>query len=393
MTLGNVGNGDEIVIAGGGIAGLTTALALSKFGFKSIVIEQEQFRDSVGTGIQLSPNATRVLLKFNLGESVLSHGMRPNHLVTRNWRSGRITSKSSLNLNTKSDASCPYLHIHRGELIEVLASAANLDPLITMLSNEEIVDFVETKEYVTVKTNRNDFRSPILVACDGTHSRIRKLLGFRDTIQHSRWTAWRTIIQCPVESMDSVHLWMGPHLHVVTYPISHARLLNLVFIARIGTPFSDAWRVKGSIDDLHDLMTDWHPDVSRLASSIDPSHLFRWGIVPHQRASATPFANRVLLMGDAWHTILPFLAQGAALAIEDAYVFARLLTENPCSPSATIKSFHQHRYRRINQVRQLSSVLGHVYRMRQPWATFRDFLSPIASRFIQHQIFDFDATI
>lgn len=393
MTSAGIGTNDSIVIAGGGIAGLTTALSLSHFGYDSIVIERDQFRDQVGSGIQLSPNATRVLFKLKLKESLLSYANRPSHLITRNWRTGRTTSIFPINTHDKWDASIPYLHVHRGELIEILASAAKLDPRITMRSNEEVVDCSETEYSAVVRTDQIEFRCPILIACDGTHSRIRYLLDSREKIQKSRWTAWRTILATPFESMNSVQLWLGPRVHVVTYPVSQAKFLNVVCIARIDTAFSDAWRAKGSVKELEALLRAWHPDITSLVSSIDPDRLFRWGIVPHQPTSATPQRNRILLLGDAWHTILPFLAQGAALAIEDAYSFAHRLAMSQRDYANAVTMFHRDRYRRINQVRQLSASLGHVYSFGQPWATLRDLMSPIASRFIQKRIYDFDATV
>ena len=186
---------------------------------------------------------------------------------------------------------------------------------------------------------------------------------------------------------------MGPTAHVVLYPVAHRNELNLVVIDRTRVSFCGSWRTHGTLDELHQTLAGWNSEVNRLLDFIEPDRLFRWGIVPHGRVSNVPVASRVALMGDAWHTILPFLAQGAALAIEDAFVFARSLANEPNNYTAAIKQFHEQRHLRVNRVRAISSMLGHVYRLRQPWALLRDLAGSIAARRLQRQVFSYDATL
>ena len=384
---------DQVLIAGGGIAGLTTALALRHFDIPCRVLERDQFQDQVGTGIQLSPNATRVLFQLGLGDRLRERALTLPRLETRNWKSGRLISNVAINSEGTSSERAPYLHITRADLIEILAAAAHDAAEITMHAQECVTGFQVTEECVSLTTDKDAYSAELLLGCDGTHSTVRRSLGLAHTHQRSHWTAWRTIVETPTDRPVSVQLWMGPTAHVVLYPVSHRNELNLVVIDRTRVSFCGSWRTHGTLDELHQTLAGWNSEVNRLLDLIEPNRLFRWGIVPHGRVSNVPVASRVALMGDAWHTILPFLAQGAALAIEDAFVFARSLANEPNNYTAAIKQFHEQRHRRVNRVRAISSMLGHVYRLRQPWALLRDLAGSIAARRLQRQVFSYDATL
>ena len=383
---------DQVLIAGGGIAGLTTALALRHFDIPCRVLERDQFQDQVGTGIQLSPNATRVLFQLGLGDRLRERALMLPRLETRNWKSGRTISNVAINHEQTRSEHAPYLHIKRADLIEILAAAAHDTDEIAMQADECVVDFQETDECVSLTTNKGSYRAELLLGCDGTHSTVRRLLGLVNSNQRSHWTAWRTIVEAPVDRPVFVQLWMGPTAHVVLYPIQRNEL-NLVVINRTRESFKGSWRALGTRDDLHRTLAGWNSEIQSLLDSIEPARLFRWGIAPHDPVTSASFASRVALLGDAWHTILPFLAQGAALAIEDAFVCARSLAAEPSDVATAIEDFHERRYRRVNRIRAISSMLGNVYRLRQPWALWRDLAGSFAARRLQSQVFNFDATL
>jgi salicylate hydroxylase len=356
----------SVIIAGAGIGGLTAALALARHGFRVTVLEQAERLAEIGAGIQLSPNATRLLLELGLGDRLRPHVVAPTALQVRNGRSGGEIVRMPLD-GAAARYGAPYWMIHRGDLQAALAAAVAQERDITLKLGSRMEDFVTHPHGVTVSASAAggiwNEHGHALIAADGLWSLAPARIGFKETPRFAGRSAWRALVpaaEAPPEFRGpEIHLWLGRDAHIVHYPVKAGAVINVVVIV------NDAWNAPGwsvpaaRIDLLARLPAKrWSPQLRALLRQ--PESWMKWAL--YDRASLPTFAHgAVALLGDAGHPMLPFLAQGAAMAIEDAVVAAGCLARRPEHAAAALKTYAAVRRARTRKVQRLAARNGTRY--------------------------------
>jgi salicylate hydroxylase len=368
-----------IIVAGAGIGGLTAALALARKGFSVAVVEQAERLEEAGAGIQLSPNATRVLLALGLGERLRPLVSIPAAVLVRSAWSSREIVRIPLGETALTRYGAPYWVIHRADLQMALAEAAGASPDITVTLGVALEDFGAYSNGVTVHLRGKDSqtyerRGIALVGADGLWSRVRaRSVGGRPPRFRHR-TAWRSTLPADAVSREFrepfVHLWLGADGHLVHYPVKAGALINIVGIV------SDEWQKPGwseasSRDDILSRFSRWSWATPARDLLATPERWLKWALY-----DLPPFPIRgtgpVTLLGDAAHPMLPFLAQGAAMAIEDAAVLADALTSSPQDPAAAMRAYEGLRSARTARAQRSARHMGRLYELPGPGAVVRN---------------------
>jgi len=313
-----------VAVVGGGIGGLTAALALLRAGLDVRVYEQANTVSEVGAGIQLAPNATRILDRLGVLPAVQAIAVAPTTFEFRRWDDGRVLSQTRLGPQVAAAYGAPYLHAHRGELVAVLAAAV---PAERVEVGRRCVDVVAGPSGARLRfADGGTEAADLVVGADGIHSVVRQaILGAQDA-RFTGHVAYRGLIPAqrvahlPLERTSTVR--MGPGAHFVHYFVAGGRLLNVVCVVEEQAWTRETWTDVGDAEALRAAFAGWHPVVRGIIEALDPP--LKWALfdrMPLPRWTAGP----VTLLGDACHPMLPYGAQGAAQAIEDAAVLAACL--------------------------------------------------------------------
>ncbi len=357
-----------VIVAGAGIGGLTAALALAQRGLRVIVLEQAERLQETGAGIQLSPNATRVLISLGLEEPLRHEIVEPAAVVVHGSRGKRLAGVP-LGHAAAERYGAPYWTIHRGDLQRVLVEAARAHPDIALKLGTTVEDFVTHGHGVSVACRRGavaaDEGGIALVAADGLWSGLRRRLGHRDRPAFRQRTAWRALV--PAESVaepfrgPQVRLWLGRDAHLVHYPVKTGSLVNIVAIVRDDWD-GTGWSESGQRDELLARFPRrrWSEEARALLAQ--PENWLKWALYdlpPLRRWGDGPVA----LLGDAAHPTLPFLAQGAALAIEDAAILATALAQRPDDPVHALRAYEGARRERAARVQRAGRFNSKIYHL------------------------------
>ena len=322
--------GLRVVIAGGGIGGLAAAAALLQKGIDVEVYEQARELKEVGAGVQLAANGTRVLYALGLGEELKALSCEAQGKEIRHWRTGETWKLFDLGPASIERYGFPYFTVYRPDLLEVLARAVRRMKPDAIRLGSRCLGFEQDGSGVTLELESARARADVLIGADGVHSAIRQALFGADRPQFTGVVAWRGIV--PIERLPK-HMarrvgsnWVGPGGHVVHYPLRAGRLMNFVGALERSDWQVESWSARGTRAELAADFRGWHEDIQAFIREIETP--FKWALMvrpPLDRWSV----GRVSLLGDAAHSMLPFLAQGAVMAIEDGYVLARCLAEHP----------------------------------------------------------------
>ncbi|MDB5571205.1 MAG: Salicylate hydroxylase [Hyphomicrobiales bacterium] len=373
----------HVVIAGAGVGGLAAALGLSRIGARVTVLERAPAFDEVGAGIQLSPNATRILQGWGVLDRLLPHALAPEALRVRRARDGSDLMRMPLGALAAARWGGPHLVLHRADLQRVLVDLCRHSPGVTIKTNVDVLGFAAIEGGVQVGAREDGahvrFEGDVLVGADGLRSPVRERLGLGlgDRPIYSGRSAWRALVPGPLAPASALrletNLWLGARAHLVHYPLRAGDLVNLVAIVEDswrGEDQQDPWRSQAADPRiLRNAFSGWTREARDLIGLAKDWR--RWPLFDRYLAPRWSL-DRVVLLGDAAHPVLPFLAQGAALAIEDASALARAFAAHGRDVAPAIKAYENERMPRAADVTMASRRQGSIYHFGQPLAFARD---------------------
>jgi salicylate hydroxylase len=370
-----------VLIAGAGIGGLTAALAVARLGHRVTLFDQMAKLEEVGAGIQLAPNATRILVALGLAERLETTIVQPCAIRLRSGPSGREIATMRLDAAALHRYGAPYWVIHRADLQKALIEAIADEPQITLMLGATVADFMIDPIGVRATVRRGgagraeaeDYSGAALIGADGLWSRVRALLGDSTAPRFGGRGAFRALIPAcqlsPQNREPIINVWIGPDGHLVHYPVRAGAAVNVVAVC--GDRWqSQAWNAGAGRDEVLERFpaAAWAPAARELLATAERWQ--KWAL--YDRKPSAWGRGPVTLLGDAAHPMLPFLAQGAAMAIEDASILGRELARSPGDPIAALRDYEAARRARTARVQRASRRNDFHFHLPQPAAFVRD---------------------
>lgn len=342
----------KISIVGGGIGGLTAALSLLRLGFDVDVFEQAPELREVGAGVQVSANGTRILFALGLEHDIMAVASEAGGKEIRLWNTGQTWKLFDLGPLSIERYGFPYITIHRNDLHQALAAGIRRIKPDAIKLSRRCVGVDQDASGVTLSfADGSKARSDVAVGADGVHSRVRESLFGPDEPKFTGIVAWRGVIaadKLPEHFHRPVGTnWIGPGGHVIHYLLRRGELMNYVSVVERSNWQVESWSVAGTVEECLADYEGWHPDVHTLIKSIDTP--YKWALM--LRAPMDEWTrDRVTLLGDACHPTLPFLAQGAVMAIEDGFVLGRALAAHGDDYASAFASYEMARNERTAKI-------------------------------------------
>jgi 2-polyprenyl-6-methoxyphenol hydroxylase-like FAD-dependent oxidoreductase len=345
---------NRIAVIGAGIGGLSAALSLRRAGFEVDVYEQAPELTEVGGGINMAPNATRILRRLGLAEGLDREGVRPVVTHQRRWQDGRTLQRARLNPLCEQLYGAPHMTLHRADLLAVIASGF---PTERIHLGHRLVGLADRGERTEAWfANGARITADLLVGADGIHSAVRTALFGEEEPRFTGCVAYRGLV--PAERIAGLGLeigsqsWVGPGAHFVHYFVSSGRLLNFVGWTEHDSWNREDWTDRATVARALAAFVGWHPQVRQIIAAADTR--FIWALfdrAPLPRWSV----GRTTLLGDACHPMHPFMGQGAAMAIEDgAALAACLVAAGAEDPVETLRRYERLRLPRVTRLQDIS---------------------------------------
>ena len=336
------------LIVGGGIAGLASGLGLARIGKSSLIFEKAPSFDEIGAGLQLGPNAVRALQYLGAWDAVAPHCVSPAEIQVRDGLSGNILQRLPLGADFEKQFGAPYRVAHRADLQNALLESALSKPNINLQTDAEVTNVSLAETTLTLNSGKT-FAGQAIIAADGVHSTIRNLVIGQQGKKPSGHTLHRALV--PIGSIPAsanaevVTLWLCPGGHIVHYSVSNGTHFNIV----------------AAVEDSEiSLSAAFRRACKPLAEIL--SAKFKWTKWPALDLTPAPAwsKNRTVLIGDAAHASLPYLAQGAAMALEDACVLSAAI-QNANELESAFRNFSGQRFKRTAAIQKRSRQLGRIY--------------------------------
>jgi salicylate hydroxylase len=365
----------QALIAGGGIGGLAVAIALARHGMTCEILERSQFAEETGAGIQLGPNATRALRALGALDAIGASAFKPDSIVIHDGVTGRKLTAMPLGAAAEERYGAPYLTLRRADLHAGLRTALASETGAALRTGFD-VSAIDTQGggVVARAADGSEAKGACLIGADGLWSALRARIGPGASLRFAGATAWRT--QIPRATLPArfaepvVGLWIGPRAHLVHYPVGGGADLNVVAVT-VGGSGRQGWSQPGDAASLLASFAPWTNEAKALLQRADAWRgwsLYR--LAGLERWSAGPLT----LLGDAAHPVLPYLAQGAALAIEDGLALAACLASAPDDPASAFRRYEDLRRPRATRVQRASRRFGVLYHLGGPLAAARNFI-------------------
>jgi 2-polyprenyl-6-methoxyphenol hydroxylase-like FAD-dependent oxidoreductase len=339
----------RVVVIGAGIGGLAAACALRGRGFETIVCERADELGEVGAGLQLGPNAVKVLHALGLEDGLRTWGFEPANIVSLAWDDARLRYREPLQAVCAARFGAPYLTVHRADLHRLLCErfgdGIRLGACCTAVASENgaaQATFADGQE----------IEADVIVGADGINSTVRECLFGAQPARYTEQMAWRCIV--PIDRVptrvgpgrsvavgrDEYVGWIGPDGHVICYPIRGGELYN-IFAGHVSEQWVDeGWVVPSGVDELLAGYRGWNEALLQMLGNVE--HCYKWGIRDRDPLPRWT-RGRITLAGDAAHPMMPTLAQGAAIALEDGFALARQLARHGDDPAAGLKAYEAER--------------------------------------------------
>ncbi|MBX3652819.1 MAG: FAD-dependent monooxygenase [Ramlibacter sp.] len=383
----------QVLIAGGGIGGLAAALACARAGCEVRLYEREPVFGEVGAGLQLGPNAVRVLQGWGLGDALARVGARPEMLTARSALTGERLAGLPLGDGFQQRYGAPYVTVHRADLHALLLQAVRQQPGVRLNLNAAVAAVSTSATGVQLRTTDDlQVEGDALVGADGLWSRVRGEWFADGEARSTGHVAYRALVpQAGLpEALRSqeVTAWLGPGLHAVSYPVCGGEALNLVVIAQgrvAGDPRD--WDHHAVAGDLQALLTPACAPLRDLAQAAPHWRLWMLNDRPPVSGPGEMARGRVALLGDAAHPMRPYLAQGAGMALEDAAELGRELAMTDTGVLDVPAALHRYalnRWQRVARVQARSRRNGQVFHATGPLRMARD----LALRWRGEQLMD-----
>jgi len=373
-----VADSRTVVVAGAGIGGLTTSLALAARGFRVILLERAERLEEAGAGLQLSPNASRILIDLGLEPALAPHVIAPESISIMTARTGKEIGRIPLGEAATLRYGAPYWIIRRADLQNALATKVKDHPDIDLRLGAQFEDVAVYPKGVTVVQRRQTLRQqePVLalIGADGVWSSVRHQIFPDAQPQFTGSIAWRGTVdatQLPRGfNAQRVQLWMGTNAHLVAYPMAGGKRINMVAVVS-GKWNRPGWSEPGDVVEIanHFSAPQWPIAARMMIGAVDSWR--KWALFG-MRDSGAWNKGPIALLGDAAHAMLPFAAQGAGMAIEDAAVIAKCLEGSPTNPTAAFAQYAGLRAPRVTRVTRTARKNGQTYHLGGPVGFARD---------------------
>jgi salicylate hydroxylase len=337
----------KAIIAGGGIGGLNAALCFNKFGWEVEVLEQASELGEVGAGIQISPNGVKVLRALDVADAVGTDAFTPLSAQFRGGYSGRMIAKTRMGERMEDRYGAPYWHIHRADLIAALAHTVETRIPGAVRTGTTVIGYGQDESSAWAElSNGERVTGDIVIGADGIKSAIREQMLGAAKPRFTGNVAWRAVV--PVSELGNhvpppaACVWFGEGKHVVTYLLRRGTLANLVGVVERDDWTVESWTEQGTKNEAMRDFAGWHPTIRKIIDKAE-AH-YRWALFDRDPLDQWT-EGRVALLGDSCHPMLPFMAQGAVMAIEDGYVLARELANHAEVETALSSYFSRRRDR------------------------------------------------
>ncbi|MDM0026059.1 FAD-dependent monooxygenase [Variovorax saccharolyticus] len=357
----------RVGIVGAGIGGVALARALRLRGIDAHLFERAAAFGEIGAGVQMTPNAAKVLQALGVGEGLERIGFLPEAMVGRNWEDARELFRTPLKEVCPRLFGAGFYHVHRADLHAVLCEGIPADRVrfnvhcsgVTQDEDRAVAHFADGTR----------FEADLIVGADGIHSPVRDSLWGKTDARFTGHMCWRALV--PVEQhplpfvSPDASFWMGPKAHIVTYYVKGGAAVNIVAVNESADWVAESWTEPSTREELLAAYAGWHPNIVQLFERTDTSQIFKWGLFDRD-PMAQWSQGRVTLLGDAAHPMLPFLSQGAAMAIEDAYVLAAALAHFGADQDAALRAYEAERLPRTARVQLEARERGRTYHLSTP---------------------------
>lgn len=353
-------------MAGAGIGGLCAALALAKRGVEIAVYEKSSLLTEVGAGLQLSPNALHVLQSLGIADQVKAKAFSPESAVMRHYQTGKPYFCVPLGGAATKKYGADYLHIHRADLLTVLHDACEKMGVNIHLG-QAIQGYQHASQNLTIQfENGESLDADLLIGADGIKSKVQACMLGQTSAEFTGQVAWRGVVAASKLPKGLIkpnaNLWVGPGKHFVCYYIRGGDLINFVAVQERRDWQKESWHERGNVNQLRETFNSWHPEVTELLAAAESC--FLWALFDREPLNQWT-DNKVALLGDACHPMLPFLAQGAAMAIEDSYVLAHCLASDSHTETA-LQTYQNIRIPRTRQIQLNARKNAGLYHMSSP---------------------------